>query len=248
MPAASNSALTQVRGRRLAVRAGDADDPQLAARVAVERGGQARERQARVRHDNPGRLRRPAASGARETTAIGAARERLRGERACRRPSRPCSATNTVPGRRLARVVDDRLDRARRRRRRRARGAPSGQVAERARAGRPASWALAPAFAAGSRARPAEREPAGGAGLDRRPGRRAPARRRRRRRSRAAPRPSRARTRSASRPLRPRRSGQHELAVRRRTAAGTIVSGADRARHADLARPCRAGRARAAPG
>ena len=98
------------RGRRLAVRAGDPDDRQLAARIAVP----------------PGRGRRERAAACRSTTSWGSAslgERRARRSRPRRRPRAaaatnswpstwsPGTATNSAPGRTVARVVGDAADR-----------------------------------------------------------------------------------------------------------------------------------------
>ena len=90
----------QVRGRRLAVGAGDADERQLVARMAVE-GGRSAASASRAFGTcsqgtvDAGRRRRLGDDG------DGAARDRLAGERRRRRRCRPRSATNTDPRRDL---------------------------------------------------------------------------------------------------------------------------------------------------
>ena len=97
----------QIRRRRLAVRAGDADDLHLAARIAVERRGDQRA--------SASRASSTIAHGTRTPSGAPAARRRSRRRRArspgartpCRRRAGPCSATNTCPGRHRPRVVRD---------------------------------------------------------------------------------------------------------------------------------------------
>ena len=81
--------LDQVCRRRLAVGSGDADDQQIAARIAVVGRGQRRERRARIRHPNP-RVApgRPAASTC-ATTQRGTPRTGFVGESPLRRGARP---------------------------------------------------------------------------------------------------------------------------------------------------------------
>ena len=96
----------QIRRRRLAVGAGDADDLHLAARMAVERRGEQRQREPRVLDDRPRHV---------DVRRAPAARRRRRRRRArspaCANavPSAcwPLSATNTWPGVDRARVVGD---------------------------------------------------------------------------------------------------------------------------------------------
>ena len=89
----------QVARRRLAVRAGDADDLHRPARVALEIGGEQRERPPRVLDDDPGHADVPVLSApASATTALAPAATACAANAA---PSalRPRSATKIVPGR-----------------------------------------------------------------------------------------------------------------------------------------------------
>ena len=99
-----------VRGRRLAVRARDADEEQLLARIVVEGRRQRRQRRAIARRPEPGNrhVRRRRRSRRRWRSA-----PRQSPARANFAPSAltPRSATNTDPGRHLPRVVGDGGDR-----------------------------------------------------------------------------------------------------------------------------------------
>ena len=195
----------EVRRRRLAVRAGDADDLHLAARMAVERRGEHGERQPRVVDNRPDDLR--------------VRRRRLSRTRPPRRRGRwpgartPCRRRAGLSARRTRRLAPLRASRTRSIARRRPLPPPAlcrqcGPTPSRGarRAARPRSW-LAASAARDAEGRRPELQPAGFAALE------GSARWRvlRRRRLRA---PTCARTirasssvRIASRALRPRRSG-----------------------------------------
>ena len=106
-PAASKHRRQQIGRRRLAVGAGDADDRQRLARMAVEDRGQFGERQPRVRRAQPGHDCCSAGAGVSATIAAAPRRSASAANVA---PSArwPRMATNTVPARDRARVVRDR--------------------------------------------------------------------------------------------------------------------------------------------